>query len=188
VSAPAVSYRIRRATTDDLELQLSHNRRVGGGGACRRRSWKNSSRISKWPKAPRAASWAPSRCKSRGGWKNSLRNFRRFRLERHVAPAALATAGNDGAQPRFVPAVDGGDRALLEKGRRLFQRPGPAAGGLRPGARPLAGVAAQRGRADPDLLEAQFNLFREAERAKREKLLQRAAAIKWLEQKVSPGQ
>src|SRR5580658_7176193 len=32
--------------------------------------------------------------------------------------------------------------------------------------------------ADPDLIEAQFNLFREAERAKREKLLSRAAALK----------
>jgi len=32
--------------------------------------------------------------------------------------------------------------------------------------------------ADPDLLEAQFTLFREAERAKREKLMGRAAAIK----------
>jgi N-acetylglutamate synthase-like GNAT family acetyltransferase len=32
--------------------------------------------------------------------------------------------------------------------------------------------------ADPNLLEAQFNLFRDAERAKREKLLQRAAALK----------
>jgi N-acetylglutamate synthase-like GNAT family acetyltransferase len=32
--------------------------------------------------------------------------------------------------------------------------------------------------ADPNLLEAQFNLFREAERARREKLLQRAAAVK----------
>jgi len=32
--------------------------------------------------------------------------------------------------------------------------------------------------ADPDLLEMQFNLFREGERAKREKLLQRAAALK----------
>ena len=32
--------------------------------------------------------------------------------------------------------------------------------------------------ADPNLLEAQFNLFREAERAKREKLLQHAAALK----------
>jgi N-acetylglutamate synthase-like GNAT family acetyltransferase len=32
--------------------------------------------------------------------------------------------------------------------------------------------------ADPDLLEMQFNLFREAERAKREKLLQRAGALK----------
>ena len=32
--------------------------------------------------------------------------------------------------------------------------------------------------ADPDLLEAQFTLFREAERAKREKLLERAAAVK----------
>jgi N-acetylglutamate synthase-like GNAT family acetyltransferase len=32
--------------------------------------------------------------------------------------------------------------------------------------------------ADPDLLEAQFNLFREAERARREKLLQRAAVVK----------
>jgi N-acetylglutamate synthase-like GNAT family acetyltransferase len=34
--------------------------------------------------------------------------------------------------------------------------------------------------ADPDLLEAQFTLFREAERAKREKLLGRAAAIKMI--------
>jgi N-acetylglutamate synthase-like GNAT family acetyltransferase len=32
--------------------------------------------------------------------------------------------------------------------------------------------------ADPNLLEAQFNLFREAERARLEKLLQRAAALK----------
>jgi N-acetylglutamate synthase-like GNAT family acetyltransferase len=32
--------------------------------------------------------------------------------------------------------------------------------------------------ADPNLIEAQFSLFREAERAKREKLLQRAGAIK----------
>jgi len=32
--------------------------------------------------------------------------------------------------------------------------------------------------ADPNLLEAQFELFREAERARREKLLQRAAAFK----------
>ena len=32
--------------------------------------------------------------------------------------------------------------------------------------------------ADPNLLEAQFNAFREAERARREKLLQRAAALK----------
>jgi N-acetylglutamate synthase-like GNAT family acetyltransferase len=32
--------------------------------------------------------------------------------------------------------------------------------------------------ADPNLLEAQFNLFREAERARREKLLQRAAVVK----------
>ena len=32
--------------------------------------------------------------------------------------------------------------------------------------------------ADPNLLEAQFELFREAERARREKLLQRAAALK----------
>jgi N-acetylglutamate synthase-like GNAT family acetyltransferase len=32
--------------------------------------------------------------------------------------------------------------------------------------------------ADPDLLEKQFNLFREAERARREKLFQRAAALK----------
>ena len=32
--------------------------------------------------------------------------------------------------------------------------------------------------ADPTLIEAQFNLFREAERAKREKLMQRAAALK----------
>jgi N-acetylglutamate synthase-like GNAT family acetyltransferase len=34
--------------------------------------------------------------------------------------------------------------------------------------------------ADPDLLEAQFNLFREAERAKREKLLQHAALVKMI--------
>jgi N-acetylglutamate synthase-like GNAT family acetyltransferase len=33
--------------------------------------------------------------------------------------------------------------------------------------------------ADPSLIEAQFNLFREAERAKREALLQRAAVLKW---------
>ena len=32
--------------------------------------------------------------------------------------------------------------------------------------------------ADPNLLEAQFQLFREAERARRERLLQRAAAVK----------
>ena len=32
--------------------------------------------------------------------------------------------------------------------------------------------------ADPNLLEAQFRVFRDAERAKREKLLQRAAALK----------
>jgi hypothetical protein len=31
--------------------------------------------------------------------------------------------------------------------------------------------------ADPDLLEAQFSMFREAEKAKREKLLQRASAL-----------
>jgi hypothetical protein len=49
-----------------------------------------------------------------------------------------------------------------------------------PAASPWLSLRLKDEAADPNLLEAQFNLFREAERAKREKLLARAAAIKMI--------
>jgi N-acetylglutamate synthase-like GNAT family acetyltransferase len=54
----------------------------------------------------------------------------------------------------------------------------PAPEAFGPAQGPWLAVLLREETADPDLIEAQFTLFREAEKAKREKLLQSAAALK----------
>jgi len=175
VSAPLVSYRIRRATTDDLEALK----------ALWRAAALNPAELEKQFTDCQVAESADGQIVGAIGLQVAG-------AEGCVHSEALADfALSDALRPLFWERLE-----TVARNRGLFRlwttesapfwrkdagfstasgQPPEVFGAARD---PWLALRLKDEAADPNLLEAQFNLFREAERAKREKMLQRAAILK----------
>ena len=176
MNAP-VSYRIRRATTDDLE-QLMAVWAAAALPAAELEKQFTEFQVAEGPGGQIVGAIALQVAGADG--KIHSETFADFALSDALRPLLWqrmeVVARNHGlfrlwtAETALFWKKDVGFSSATSQPPEVF---GPAGG-------PWFSLRLKDEGADPNLLEAQFELFREAERARREKLLQRAAALKTL--------
>jgi N-acetylglutamate synthase-like GNAT family acetyltransferase len=174
VNAPG-THRIRRATTDDVAQLMELWQAAGLPAAVLEKQFTDfqvaedaQGRVVGAMALQVAAAEGRIHSETFGDFalSDTLRPLLWERLERTARSHGLFRLWTDETAPYWKKDV--GFSSVPDPPPEVF---GPAGG-------PWLALRLKEPSADPNLLEAQFNLFRETERAKREKLLQRAEALR----------
>jgi N-acetylglutamate synthase-like GNAT family acetyltransferase len=170
-----VSYRIRRATTDDLE-QLTAVWKAASLPATELEKQFTEFQVAEDPGGQIVGAVALQVAGTDG--KIHSETFADFALSDTLRPLLWqrleGVARNHGLFRLWTAET----APFWKKDVGFSASTGPPPEVLGPAGGPWLSLRLKDEGADPNLLDAQFELFREAERARREQLLQRAAALK----------